>query len=158
MGKICDICKKNGATVHLKGILNDKTVEIDMCENCSDEKGVELDPGLALLDFINSLPESGRSIAHAAQSSSACKNCGMTLREIKQDGCFGCEKCYTNFSSIVGSLLEHIHGCQRHSGKNPGQKRQADAPDLKARLEKAVRKEEYELAASLRDELRKIKA
>ena len=42
MYKICEICKKVPATVHLTDIKNNVKTEIHMCEKCSAEKGINI--------------------------------------------------------------------------------------------------------------------
>ncbi|HUW57720.1 MAG TPA: hypothetical protein VMZ92_13860 [Planctomycetota bacterium] len=39
---LCQICKKNVATVHLTEIIKDKKREIHLCEGCARKKGLPL--------------------------------------------------------------------------------------------------------------------
>ena len=161
MGKMCQICRENEATVHLNGIFNEKVINIEMCQECAGKKGVEINPELALFEFINTMTHSGANDEPGSINSAVCRNCGITLTEIKKNGRFGCEKCYTNFASVVTPLLEHIHGTSRHCGKKPAREKKNNpvllVSGLKKNLEKAVKKENYELAANLRDELNRLK-
>ena len=38
---LCNVCKQNEAKVHLTKIVGDKMHKVDLCEDCSKEKGVE---------------------------------------------------------------------------------------------------------------------
>jgi protein arginine kinase activator len=158
MAKICNICHEAEATVHLNGLLNDKEIKIDMCEECARKKGVELDPELAFFGFVNSIQDTG---ARNAAGKAACRGCGTTLDEIKKNGRLGCEKCYSDFGGLVPSLLKHIHGACRYGGKGSPQEKpyhtHGQASVLKNRIEEAVRNEEFELAAHFRDELLNLK-
>ena len=48
---VCDICKKNEATVHLTQILDNKMLKIDLCEVCSKAKGLQEATGFSLADL-----------------------------------------------------------------------------------------------------------
>ena len=49
---LCDICKKNVATVHLTQMVEGKTKKVDLCEACSKEKGVDDPTGFSLADLL----------------------------------------------------------------------------------------------------------
>ena len=97
--------------------------------------------------------------------------CGTTFPDFKQTGRVGCSECYTTFEPQLGPLLERAHeGATHHVGKRPTRweersaRAEADSArrervdDLHRRLEQAVMAEQYEAAAVLRDELRKIES
>ena len=48
----CQICKRNGATVHLTIMVEGKTTKVDLCESCSKEKGVDDSTGFSVLDLL----------------------------------------------------------------------------------------------------------
>ncbi len=94
------------------------------------------------------------------QGTLACKGCEMTLEDFRRKGRMGCPRCYETFGEQVGELLERVHGASRHVGRLPGVspeavERQQRLAELKLRLEVAVREEDYEGAAKLRDEIRR---
>ena len=55
---LCNACKQNEAKVHLTKIVGDKIQKVDLCEDCSKDKGVD-DPTsysdllLGLSEIIN---------------------------------------------------------------------------------------------------------
>ena len=58
-------------------------------------------------------------------------------------------------------LIVNIHGASEHQGKRPsqgedGSQQQTELIRLRREMKDAVSKEEYELASSLRDKIRKI--
>jgi protein arginine kinase activator len=83
----------------------------------------------------------------------------MTLAEFKSRGRFGCAHDYELFGDQLESLLERIHDVPtaRHTGRLPGQTetvaRRRRVGELKSRLDAAVREENFELAARLRDQI-----
>jgi protein arginine kinase activator len=85
----------------------------------------------------------------------------MSLAEFRAQGRLGCARCYTTFQSALGPLLRKLHGAARHVGRTPRTdgritelRRRVET--LRAEIERAVRSEEYERAAALRDELRAV--
>ena len=76
-------------------------------------------------------------------------------------GRLGCTKCYDTFSEQLSPLLRKIHDSENHTGKIPYEKKtvqnKADLlSDLKESLTKAIKLEEFEQAARLRDQIRAL--
>ena len=116
----------------------------------------------------------------------ACPTCGTTYAQFRTSGLLGCSTCYQAFEGQLGPLLARAHeGGTHHSGKTPrsGTTGTLPAPkpkagalppaaserapeptaadriaEMRAQLDKAVRQEQYELAAKLRDELAKLES
>lgn len=111
----------------------------------------------------------------------ACPTCGTGYLEFRQTGLLGCSHCYASFESQLAPLLERAHeGGSHHIGKLPRRAltgAKAAGPSaprnlesllggasqlagkiaaLRKQLDEAVRAEQYERAARLRDELRKL--
>jgi protein arginine kinase activator len=87
-----------------------------------------------------------------------CPACGHEESDLQSTGLLGCPQCYTTFRRRIVPLLRRYHREVHHLGKAP----QAQGPRaalrrqvaaLKAALEEAVSREEYERAAQLRDEI-----
>lgn len=88
-----------------------------------------------------------------------CPTCGMTESELRRTGRVGCPDCYATFADILNPYVQKIHGATRHIGTAPAAPEQPKADpvaDLKAQLKAAVESEDYERAASLRDEIRRM--
>ena len=72
----------------------------------------------------------------------------------------GCARCYDIFKAALIPLLERVHDATSHRGRFPGRSTTAAEPqvqvlsELRNRLDAAVRAEDYEQAAQLRDEIR----
>ena len=85
----------------------------------------------------------------------------MSYDDFQKTGKLGCGECYNVFSERLEPLLKRIHGNSEHHGKTPKKMEQSikkynELNDLKALLNKAIQSEEYEKAAELRDEIRKL--
>ena len=157
---LCDICHKNIATVHLTEIINDKVVEMHICKKCAKMKTEELKKQLNISDFLGGLVDIGE-VERAGKLLLKCSSCGLSYQDFKKKGRLGCQSCYVTFRQRLLPLLRKIHGSVRHTGKFPLHwekkiSRQDNLRELKERLERAVKLEEYEEAAALRDEIRKL--
>lgn len=164
----CQECGKRPATLHFTKIVNGDKTEFHLCDVCAKEKG-EILPGTSngfsihnlisgLLDF--DLHHHGPS--HGSEPKQLqCQECGMTYAQFSKMGRFGCSSCYDYFAVRLDSLLRRIHGNTAHVGKIPrrtGEHLHArkQLEQLKAKLAQAVRNEEFEKAAILRDEIRRL--
>ena len=157
---LCQICKKKNATVHYTEVSNNKIVEIHLCQKCALEKGISFKPEFLLADLMAGLVQLEKS--PKLQKGEKCSNCGLDYSGFREMGRLGCVKCYETFKESLGTLLKNIHGSSSHIGKVPATAEQeVDSvivvKKLRDRLEKFVEREEFEEAARMRDEIRKLK-
>lgn len=163
---LCNVCKQNEAKVHLTKIVGDKMQKVDLCEDCSKEKGVDDPTSYSLADAL--LGKATEEIAALAETEVAaepglkCPVCGYTQADFKKAGRFGCADCYATFGEGLETMLRTMHKGTRHTGKVPAalQQSRAEAQKLKLlqkRLEKAIAEENFEEAAQLRDEIKRTK-
>ncbi|MGD0743941.1 MAG: UvrB/UvrC motif-containing protein [Verrucomicrobiota bacterium] len=158
---LCSICKEKPATVHLTQIVGDKMQKMDLCEDCAKAKGIN-DPtgfGLADLDLVLGLGASQQIEQSAGGVELKCPRCGFTQADFKKSGRLGCPECYQTFAEGLGTLLKTMHKGTRHAGKTPEALRSSrDLSDrlktLQLKLTKAIKDENFEQAASLRDEIK----
>jgi protein arginine kinase activator len=90
-----------------------------------------------------------------------CPRCGFTQADFKKSGRLGCPECYKTFAEGLEGLLKTMHKGTRHAGKVPEALResreQADRlKTLQKKLDKAIKEEDFEQAAHLRDEIKQI--
>ena len=160
---LCDICKKNVATVHLTQMIEGKTKKVDLCEACSKEKGVDDPTGFSLADLLLGLGAAQEMEQASGGSDLKCPHCGFTQADFKKAGRLGCSECYQVFSEGLEQLLKTMHKGTRHVGKVPAiHKQSQDLADklrgLQKKLEKAIADEDFESAATLRDELKVLRS
>jgi protein arginine kinase activator len=98
-----------------------------------------------------------------AMMQTKCEVCGLTFDDFRQKGEFGCSDCYVTFREELKPILRRIQGDVIHKGKVP--KRAGGTLSIKREIEKLrdnlkelVAKEEYEKAAKVRDEIKKLEA
>lgn len=180
---ICQICKKNPATIHLTDIHNNVKKEVHICESCAAEKGFNLQGAANLPQLLGLAAKKGAAAAQSApgkpQSPAAsgsgaraktaekdlvCPRCGTTWSQFGERGRLGCPHDYPSFDVKLRPLIANqlaVNAAEQesfHVGKRPGP-RQPDAErekrirTLVKKLRAAVAEENYELAARLKAEL-----
>ena len=90
-----------------------------------------------------------------------CPVCGFSQADFKKTGRLGCANCYSTFAEGLSSLLKGMHKGTEHLGKVPARlaktlERESALKTLQRDLRKAVAEENYESAASIRDQIRHL--
>jgi protein arginine kinase activator len=160
----CQVCKKAAATVHLTQIVENQVKKVDLCEACAKEKGVNDPTGFSLADLLLGLG-AAQKMEEATTATGAevvCPDCGFTQADFKKSGRLGCSKCYEVFADGLDALLKGMHKGTQHKGKvPPAVRRTADVRAKLTRIESdlkaAIAREDFEQAATLRDELKHAK-
>lgn len=157
---VCDICNKTNATVHLTEIINDKVVEMHICQVCAQAKTNELNKHLNISGFLGSLADMVGSLP-SERGLLRCPSCGLSYEDFKKTGRLGCGKCYETFRRFLLPLLKKIHSATTHTGKAPVSldkkvSGQLKVAELHQRLRRAIQLEEYEEAAKLRDQIKEL--
>lgn len=167
---LCERCHERPATVHVTKIINGVQTAYHLCEVCAKEQGdVFPNPFLMgspfdfnkLLSGLLNMESSSGFAPITTQAQQRCGTCGMTYNQFTQIGRFGCPDCYDAFSARLEPLLRRIQNGLRHTGKVPGtagerQQLARKLEQLRRELQQAVAQEQYERAAQLRDEIRKL--
>lgn len=158
---ICESCGDNDAVIHLTQIEGNEMSEVHLCEVCAAERGLETEvqsTGLPLTDFLAQM--SGESSSSRTDADTRCPFCGLTFGEFRQAGRLGCPQCWSAFEAHLTGLLRRVHGSTQHIGKvylppDPSaSEREKRLEGLRRQLERAVDIEDFERAATLRDEIR----
>ena len=167
----CDICKKDEATVHLTEIIDNKMTKLHLCEECARKKGAEMEEHFGLSDLLAGLADFGTKASASKECKLKCPKCGMNYTDFKKTGRLGCANCYSAFEENLMPLIKRIHGALKHCGKEiPSRPRAVKAArstvsksrkeggleELKVRLHRAIKLEEFEEAAILRDKIRRL--
>ncbi|MDR3092095.1 MAG: UvrB/UvrC motif-containing protein [Clostridiales bacterium] len=163
---LCEKCNLQPASVHLTQLVNGEKTDIYLCNDCASENNISLTFNNLLHGFLNSLygaPPSGDSASprREALAGLACGECGLRFESFKKTGKLGCAKCYSHFRSELAQVIKNIQGGNIHEGKFPSRCAKSalavrEAEKLKLRLKRAVEREEFEEAARLRDEIKKL--
>jgi protein arginine kinase activator len=137
-----------------------------LCKECAKQKGFHNpldDVPFPLAEFLSSMVQRAGTPSDA-MAKLVCPSCGMRFVDFTRVGRFGCGECYTSFRVPLEDLFRKIHGATRHRGRTPSSA-QTGAPSsieeevrLKEDLKKAIEREDFELAAELRDQLKSFVA
>lgn len=156
----CNFCQKKQASIFLSQIFKGKVIKLDLCEACAKQLEVSDVHGIAVNELIQKIKVIQQE--EKGVESPACPSCGFTLSALRKSGRLGCPECYLFFGD---ELKETLQGCQKslsHSGKIPRRARDFmevyNLSQLEQELKDAIREENFESAACLRDRIRQAQS
>lgn len=159
----CEICKNRPAKVHYTEIVNNQMTKMNLCLECAEEKGIDVQKAgnFGLGDLVAGLIDTAVDADAERISKVRCPTCGFQYSEFKRIGRLGCPDCYDAFDSQLVPVLRHVHGSTTHTGKKAVRQTEQLAMRervgaLREELSLAIRAEDYERAASIRDEIRSL--
>ena len=172
---LCEKCKKRTATVFYNENINGKARSYSLCGECAAklrEKGDLQDITSMMSAFADpfSTMQSdlfggffGIPAVKALSAQKKCDFCDSTYSDIAKSGRVGCPECYVTFRDELSRTLRSIHGTTTHTGAVPSrhrakQERSRRLDQMKSDLRAAIDAENYERAAALRDEIRKLQS
>lgn len=163
---LCQECEKRPSTLHFTKIVNGEKTEFHICEACAREKG-EMIPGtpngFSIHNLLSGLLDFDPITKGLGVKTPAlrCEQCGLTYTQFSKLGRFGCSSCYTHFSERLDPLIKRVHGNIGHVGKVPKRsggliKYKREIELLKKELLQRIENEEFENAATVRDQIREL--
>jgi protein arginine kinase activator len=152
------------ATILFTQIVNNKKTVLHLCKECAQKRGLQTsqkNPLEPINDFLAGMVEEGEEQSEVTDALQ-CATCGLTYKEFRASGKLGCSQCYPTFDKPLKKLLRKIHGNTIHHGKLPARKSESrqshrQLEDLKKELAEAIKQEEFEKAADLRDQIKAFK-
>ena len=171
---LCEKCKKKDATVFYEETINGKTRSYSLCGECAaamkqtGEISLGEDFGGSLFGAspfgtlsdnlfgsLFGLPEVTRT------SQKRCPLCHSSFEDLRRSGKAGCPSCYQTFSAELESTIRSIHGNVKHIGRVPAKvkaktQEKSHLETLREELSSAIAEENFERAATLRDEIRTL--
>lgn len=167
---LCQNCKTRQANTHIRQVINGELTELDLCPECAAKLGYEnafsdfLDLGSMMSGFL------GMPTVSALAREDKCPGCGATFSQITKSGKVGCAKCYDVFFERLLPTIKRIHGNTVHTGKRLRTARlqsgsskeqhedsRTELETLSEKLQAAVKAQEFEQAAKLRDRINELK-
>jgi len=152
---------QNEATVHEVVIKSGKKVERHLCEQHAQTEGVVTPHHTPLNELLTKFVMS-QAGGQPPEAPPACPTCGMTWAGFKEKGLVGCPDCYETFEEQLTPLLSRAHeGGVHHTGRMPRRAGVSaglhrELATLRRELDEAIKAEEYERAASIRDRIRTL--
>lgn len=161
----CECCHEEEATIHLTQVVDGKVKKLNLCQECALKNGIDLNSPISITDVLLGLGSTTPSEKQALTMSEldlSCTQCQMTRTEFKKNARLGCPECYDAFMGELSSLLQAMHHCRQHVGKIPARQGNearitTQIAALQKDIETAIAREEYEIAANLRDKIRALK-
>ena len=154
--KMCDECGVQPASIHLTQISQNETHVYHLCEECAKKKGINISvPDESLEEMIKS--------KEPVEPNKICSNCGIKYSDFRTKGWLGCSLCYRAFEKEIVDLLIQVHGSSVHKGKQYKGTvdklihSNSEIKRLRQELAIAVKNEEFEQAAMLRDAIYNLK-
>lgn len=158
---LCQNCKRNDARVHVKRIVSGESAEIHLCTACATALGLS-DSAASfspVRDVFGNLFSSNEN--KTAGRLMRCETCGFSFEDISETGRPGCPDCYRVFSRKLRPALGKLHGRAVYKGKIPSavtinSQKEEKIAMLKKQLAAAVEAQQFEQAAVLRDEIKRL--
>ncbi len=171
---LCEKCKKRTATVFYNENINGKVRSYSLCGECAAklrEKGDLQDITSMIGSFADPFAELhdnlfggffGMPTLKSSPTEKKC-NCGCTYADIAREGRVGCPECYRVFADELERTIQSVHGATSHTGTVPSRhrakkERAAHLRALKKEMQEAIQKEDFERAATLRDDIRRLES
>lgn len=173
---LCQLCKTKQANTHIKNVVNGELTEMNLCSECAAKQGYGNMFNLNHFFDIGSLMSGfmGEAANTALAPEKRCPNCGITFAQISKGGRVGCAKCYDVFYDRLLPSIKRIHGNTIHTGKklrkpqlqsgtseevvSAEENKQSELDVLNSQMQAAVKNQEFEKAAQLRDRINELKA
>lgn len=183
----CDKCN-NESTFEIHFYDGEKHRVMNLCKDCyskymneifpQDENGIDFskfkdfiksDEGQAITDLlkealnvkINFDIMNMKNNKEEQKKLDKCPNCFKTLDDIIEDKKFGCSECYTTFKDRLDDefLMNMTNGSKDNEDENVEIKILVNKIEKKEEaLKDSIKKEDFEEACELRDEINKLKS
>lgn len=161
----CECCHEAEATIHLTQVIDSEVKKLNLCQTCALKNGIDLNSPISITDVLLGLgaqPVEKQKQSSMSEFDLSCSRCQMTRSEFKKRARLGCPECYNAFMGELSALTQAMHHSRQHVGKIPARQGvearvAAQVAALQKDIEVAIAKEEYEMAANLRDKIRALK-
>ena len=150
----CEACHNHEASVQVKQVADGVVKEVCLCAGCAEKSGLK--SPMAMADFLFG---TGSSVAPVSRvdSQKSCPGCHMRGSDFQKSSRMGCEHCYETFSVELVPMLESMHRAIRHVGKSPAREQvRADLDALRSKMNMAIAEQDFEAAATIRDEIKAL--
>lgn len=179
---LCERCKVKEATVHYTEVINGAKSQHYLCNDCaaktelhqfSDIFNDEFPFGKILSGLLGAYGDAGYAAQQNKMEQVVCPTCGMKYTEFAKDGKYGCSDCYGVFNLFISDNIKKIQESDTHTGKQPkyhfgnkpaNMKEEKQSLSVEeeialttSKLKEAVKIEDYEEAAKLRDQIKSLK-
>lgn len=156
---ICSKCKSNNASFFYTQNINGKETSVALCHDCAAGAGI----GTSMVSpLFNSFFTKVKKAETPNTPTKRCSLCALSFNDILSMGKVGCPECYNTFKEELGDTIRSIHGTAKHVGLTPTgteivKKELTEEEILRGKLAEAIKVENYEEAAAIRDKIKALK-
>lgn len=183
---LCERCKIREANIQYTEVINGVKKEHNFCSQCAKELdfgpySAIFDSDFPLGKLLSGLLGVGENHEAEKAPQIICPTCKTSYEEFVKNSRFGCPDCYGVFDLLISDKMKQLQGSAAHKGKTPRfhmesqeigtiqagdvSRAAADQPGdaeeqiriLDARLQEALSREEYEIAAQCRDKIKELR-
>ncbi len=159
---ICSNCKNNNASFFYTQNINGQETSVALCQSCATKSGIT---GSMVSPLFNSFFANAKREKISYEATKKCSLCAISFSDILKMGKVGCPECYNTFKEELGDTIRSIHGAAKHVGLTPSgtitsetnKKELSEEEILREQLSEAIKAENYEKAAILRDRIKMLK-
>ena len=166
---LCQNCKVKEANSHIHSVINGIVKDLYLCSDCAAKIHGKTFANDGIFDLLSAFLSTEKP---KTVDTVKCECCGTTFDMISKSGRVGCGNCYKTFARLLEPALVRLHGRTSHIGKrvnsqmspefNEEQNIQTETKEqkiekLQLELQTAIKNEEYEKAAVIRDEINRAK-
>jgi protein arginine kinase activator len=159
----CDQCEAKAIITEVV-VKNGEKVEQKLCEKCAASAGIAIQLHSQAAQALSQFALSQGIPAPKPPGQTPCPACGLLFAQFRKEHHLGCPDCYAAFEEELGPLIERAHeGGTHHVGKLPRSRagsgdRLRRAAALRKQLNQAIEAEQFEKAAVIRDQIRRLEA
>ncbi|MCF6284724.1 MAG: UvrB/UvrC motif-containing protein [Candidatus Hydrogenedentes bacterium] len=160
---ICQKCHKRPGTIRYAEVVDGRVTDQFWCSEClalqrNGGEGFEISAVAPTRPTRNSIHSVVSRVVRAQQT---CPECDTPLQEIFDTNRVGCVSCYDAFGNELTELLSRLHSRATHTGKSAHltdarSQLRSDLRSKRSLLRSVLKAEDYEEAATLRDEIRAL--
>lgn len=158
---LCDGCKKREASIMLHMITNGQVATRSLCTDCAQKAHSHMNQafntmGIQMEGLGGMVDKPHHEELRLPKM--ICSTCRTPYEDIDHETVFGCLFCYSAFHQQVIDYLSGLRGEPKMPLEEVTQHMPSLTQDeLSERLQDAVNAEDYEQAATLRDEIKRIR-
>ncbi len=162
---LCERCHKRLATLRYSEVIDGKAIVRNICQGCLTDIEGNASTGFEMSGTAptprNELFE--RMATDRVARHIVCSACGLALADALHGGLMGCPVCYDSFDEHLLSVVRGMQPGLRHRGKTPVRDTTREQLHMqlqtkRALLRSALKTENYEDAARLRDEIKGLES
>lgn len=164
---LCQKCQQKPATARYIEVVEGRAVEQHVCADCLAKYLQGGPEAFSLNEVKPRLHEPGMRMESRPplqqRTRQTCPTCNTALSVVMEKKTVGCADCYRHFHNAIEEILPRIQPDTQHQGRgrvrdDARARIRTELQNKRALLRSVLKLEDYEQAAVLRDEIRRLEA